>query len=378
MAGQGASVPMAASRYETSCHGDVGQLPADALALLSQAERTSMQFGPDWVINFCREVGLPGTEVRLHVLRRDGVVVAVMPLLSRAGGWPGTRRVEALGNYYTALYAPALAQDLAARDLVPLLRAVMANGGRASELRLAPMDPAGREYRLLREALRAAGLVAFGFFSFGNWYLRSDGLTWPAYLGQRNAGLRSTLKRLGKKFAADGGRLEIVTGGARVAEAVAAYNRVYAASWKQPEPYLGFIPGLVATCARRGWLRLGLAWLNDEPVAAQLWIVAHGRADIYKVAYDDGAKQYSPGSLLTGFLMQHVLEEDRVAEVDYLIGDDRYKQVWMNDRRERWGLIAYDPRTPAGLVGLCREGAGRAIKRLRQRLKPPPTPAAAP
>ncbi len=104
--------------------------------------------------------------------------------------------------------------------------------------------------------------------------------------------------------------------------------------------------------------------LFGEPIAAQLWIVAHGRAEIYKLAYDENFKQYSPGTLVTAMLMQHVFEQDKVREVDYLIGDDPYKTTWMSQRRERWGIVAYNPRTLLGLLGLGLELAGRALKRL--------------
>jgi CelD/BcsL family acetyltransferase involved in cellulose biosynthesis len=105
-------------------------------------------------------------------------------------------------------------------------------------------------------------------------------------------------------------------------------------------------------CAERGWLRLGIAYYDDVPVAAQLWIVSHGRAVIYKLAHDEDVARLSVGTVLTAFLMAHVLDVDQVREVDYLIGDDVYKKDWMSHRRERWGIVAYNPRSPAGLAGL--------------------------
>ncbi|MFX6011244.1 GNAT family N-acetyltransferase, partial [Acinetobacter baumannii] len=82
------------------------------------------------------------------------------------------------------------------------------------------------------------------------------------------------------KFAAEGGRLELVRDGERLVAGIAAYQAVYAQSWKMADPYPDFVPGLIRLCARRGGLRLGVAWLGDKPVAAQIWIVANGRADI--------------------------------------------------------------------------------------------------
>jgi CelD/BcsL family acetyltransferase involved in cellulose biosynthesis len=169
---------------------------------------------------------------------------------------------------------------------------------------------------------------------------------------------------MSRRFARDGGRLEVISGGDRVAAGIGAYQQVYSASWKKAEPYPEFVAGLITTCADKGWLRLGLAWLGEKVIAAQLWIVAEGRAEIYKLAYDQACSRYSPGSLLTAHLMQQVLSVDGVSEVDYLTGDDGYKSAWMSQRRERFGLVAYNPRTLGGAAGMAREVAGRLWRRL--------------
>ncbi|MFZ2294428.1 MAG: GNAT family N-acetyltransferase, partial [Polaromonas sp.] len=182
--------------------------------------------------------------------------------------------------------------------------------------------------------------------------------------------LRNTIKRRTKKFAADGGTLELVVDGVGLERGLDAFERVYRVKWKKGEPYSKFIPGLVRTCAERGWLRLATAWFNGEPIAAQLWIVANGKANIYKVAYNEAFKLYAPGTLVTAMLMEHVIEQDKVTEVDFLIGDDAYKKKWMSHRRERWGIIAYDPKTLQGLLGLGQEILGRMMMPLVVRTKP--------
>lgn len=85
-------------------------------------------------------------------------------------------------------------------------------------------------------------------------------------------------------------------------------------------------------------------------------------ANIYKVAYDEAFKAYTPGTLVTAMMMQHVIETDKVSKVDYLMGDDPYKKTWMSERQERWGIIAYNPRSIGGLFELCREALGRLVK----------------
>ena len=62
-------------------------------------------------------------------------------------------------------------------------------------------------------------------------------------------------------------------------------------------------------------------------------------------------------------MMQHVIEVDRVHEVDYGSGDDPYKKDWMSARRERWGLVARNPRTARGLIGAVTQVGVVALRR---------------
>ena len=352
----------AASAVEEYLHP--ASFPGDVQEFFSSAEETSIEFGTTWYRNLVDTVYPCHDGVRFYILRRDGHPVAALPVLidkSAVG-----KHVKSLANYYSALYAPIIAPGLDIAALVPLIRAIRTRHAPLGSFRFAPMDPQSPGYGLLREAMQASGLATFRFYCFGNWFLPVQG-RWSAYLAGRDGKLRNTIKRMGKKFSADGGTMESVDGGPGLEHALKAYERVYAASWKIAEPFTGFVPGLIRACAERGWLRLGVAWLKNEPIAAQIWIVAGGKASIYKLAYHQDYKAYAPGTLLTAMLMQQVMERDHVAEVDYLIGDDPYKQSWMSDRRERWGLIAYDPWTISGLIGLIREMASRIAKRLKSR-----------
>lgn len=345
-------------------------LPTDVVALLDGGTPLSLQLGAAWFEHFARTVAPAGTRAILFVLRRGGVAMVALPVLTAAGHGAAVRRVDALANYYTAVFAPALHPTSGAAELAMLVRAILQRHPRMASLRLAPMAPEHPSHAITLEALALSGLVAFPFFAFGNWFRNTRGLRWAGLHQGLGSRLRNTLQRRGKKFRSDGGNLEIVTGGERLETALAAYQSVYARSWKQPEPYPEFMPGLVRLCAARGWLRLGVAWLGEQPIAAQVWMVGNGRADIYKLAYDERFPQYSAGSLLTAALLQHVLDVDQVNEVDYLIGDDPYKQEWVDQRRERWGLTAYNPRTLAGWSGIARECAGRTLKLLGLRKAP--------
>jgi CelD/BcsL family acetyltransferase involved in cellulose biosynthesis len=46
--------------------------------------------------------------------------------------------------------------------------------------------------------------------------------------------------------------------------------------------------------------------------------------------------------------MAYVIDTDKVEEIDFLTGNEAYKQDWMSERRERWGLTCVNRRKPKG------------------------------
>jgi hypothetical protein len=194
-------------------------------------------------------------------------------------------------------------------------------------------------------------MLVQSYFCFGNWYLQVAGRTYAEYFESLPSQLKNTIKRKKKPFERPGRSTIVVYGDeAELDKGLSAYEKVYAASWKIPEPYPQFIRGLCRMCAELGWLRLGVVYVDGQPVAAQIWIVSEHHANIYKLAYDQSYARLSLGSVLTAHLMEHVIDVDKVNEVDYLTGDDAYKKDWMSHRRERWGIMAFNLRTAHGIA----------------------------
>jgi CelD/BcsL family acetyltransferase involved in cellulose biosynthesis len=234
-------------------------------------------------------------------------------------------------------------------------------------LRLQPLDAEAGWLAALEGALRAQGWWTDRFFAFGNWHQPVSEGGFASYWAARPSALRHSVERGQRRLARAGRwRIDIAQApGPELAQAAAAYAQVYAQSWKQPEAATGFVPALIDWAAARGVLRLGVLWLDDAPLAAQLWLTQGGVARIFKLAYVQGQEKLSPGSVLTAALMAHAMDVDRVREVDYLSGDDAYKADWMAARRERVGLVAFDPRTLAGLAGGVRHFVRSGLRRLR-------------
>ena len=347
-------------------HTGLEGLPNDVRQSFDHAELTDFQAGLGWYQLQCSTAISADDRAHIYLLRRDGKLAAALPMLVKGPGDGFEQR--ALCNFYTTRFNPPLEGDVQSEELAALLRDLRIQAPRASRIEMSPLDRAGRTYGLLHSAMQRAGLVTFEYFCFGNWYLTVSG-DFDSYMSARPGEVRSTLRCMSKRLSQAGGRIEIVDSAGDVGSAIAAYSAVYASSWKEPEPFVDFMPGLIRLCASKGWLRMGIAWLEDKPIAAQLWVVANGKASIFKLAYDSAYASYSPGTVLTSTLMRQVIDVDHVAEVDYLTGDDAYKQAWMSHRREMWGLVGYDPRQLRGALLATQEWSARAIRGLLRQVQ---------
>ena len=89
---------------------------------------------------------------------------------------------------------------------------------------------------------------------------------------------------------------------------------------------------------QQGWTRLAILYVEEQPIAAQIWFVHQGKASIFRLSYAREWRPYSPGTILTAYLMEYVIDTDKVTEIDFLTGNDAYKQDWMSERRERFVL----------------------------------------
>lgn len=358
-------------KLHTTVYTDLDALPSRYEPLLSRAGDASLFLTLPWYRNFAASALAPSERLRIYAVEAAADVAsprAVLMMRHQIAG-PGVfrgRTLSGLSNYYTSLFGPAM--EALAAD-APAVLGSLVGGMTGDEVKwdtidLHPLAVDTPVFPALASAFRNAGFMAQPYFCFGNWYLRTRGRSYAEYFDALPSQLKNTVTRKRRKLEKEG-RLKLVLcrDEASLAEAMGAYQQIYARSWKIPEPCPDFIPGLCRTCAGAGWLRLGVAYVDGQPAAAQIWIVNAGIASIYKLAYDERFANLSAGSILSAHLMEHVIDVDKVHEVDYLTGDDAYKRDWMSDRRERWGLMAFNLRTPRGALAAARHWAGRAARR---------------
>jgi hypothetical protein len=235
---------------------------------------------------------------------------------------------------------------------------------------LHPIHQHSDAYPLVLQAFSQAGMAVDNYFCSANWSLQMNQRNYRQYFDSLPSRLRHTLTRKAAQLKKNRQlRMEIVTSETDAQNRIADYLHIYERSWKNQEPFPEFIPGWILESARQQWLRLGIAYLDEQAVAAQIWLVEQNnkqkKASIYKLAHDQHYDRTSVGSLLTEHLMQHVIDVDQVDEVDFLHGDEKYKQDWMSRRSEYRGIVAYNRKTLKGRLAYIVQKTASRIKRVK-------------
>ncbi len=326
---------------EFVCYDHWDQLPHDAGEFFAVAGRESAFFSLPWLKNLT-DNGLDEDQSAFLacVLDRDSLL-ALLPLTRRGGN-----HYYSLKHLYTSLSSLLICEDRQDQIIECLV------GGLTllpiDYLQIDPIAEDDPKLLLLQRALEASSYTCQRHYRFYNWFHRTEQQTFADYISSRPARVRNTIARKQRKLEREHGyRISLYTKN-DLQKGMADYRSVYTASWKAEEQFIEFIDGLAARFAQQGWLRLAILYAGEAPAAAQFWFVAHGKASIFKLVYDQAWMRYSPGSILTAYLMRHVIDIDKVEEIDFLTGNDAYKQEWMSERRERIKLCCFPSKPQEG------------------------------
>ena len=287
------------------------------------------------------ETTLSADEEPVFAVAYEGVKAhAVLPLARRG------RRLRALTAPYTTCYVPAFPEVHWARYL-----GAGAHSFVRGSLHLDALDLADPGITAFLDGLQSSGLVAAQYENFQNFYEPVG--DFEEYWHARPSRLKSTVRR--KLTQAVAHQAEFRCYRNPTGEAVSVYEKVYAASWKEAEPHPRFIATMVEKLGQYGFVRIGVMMLRHAPVAAQIWLVCGRRATIFKLAHCEDAKERSPGTLLTHWMMSTLIRQEGLKEIDLGRGADAYKRDWLTKSRMRSGIVAANWHSLAGLRAITGE-----------------------
>ena len=314
-------------------HDDLNEVQGDPVLGRLLGEEARAPFDRlSWWRNLRDTCGM----IPLIAVACDGDARAVLPL-TREG-----RALKALANWYSFRVAQLVTPGADAPRLLEALARDLA--GEAPRITLASLAD---DAAALAQAFGAAGWTVFLDQCDVNHALAVGGRSFAEYLAARPGPLRTTLKR-------KAGKVTVALHDAFDPAAWAAYEAVYAQSWKPAEGSPAFLRRFAEEEGAAGRLRLGLAFSDGAPVAAQCWTVEGGTAFIHKLAHTEAAKPLSPGTTLSAALFARVIDRDRVEWIDFGTGDDPYKRDWMEVVRPRYRLEAFRPGWPGNWPAIAK------------------------
>jgi CelD/BcsL family acetyltransferase involved in cellulose biosynthesis len=328
-------------------HDDLKEVQGDAaLASLLSAPAAAAPFDRmQWWQGLEAECGL----LPLIAVAREGEERAALPLHRVE------ERLEALANWYSFRVRPVISQGGNGAALLNALARDLAD--QAPRILLAPLPDENGETTRLAEAFRRAGWMVFRELYDTNHVLHLCNRSYNEYLASRPGTLRTTLKR-------KAGKVSVTIENHFNPASWQAYEGIYAKSWKPGEGSPAFLRRFAHEEGAAGRIRLGIACAEGEPVAAQFWTVENGTAFIHKLAHLESAKALSPGTTLSAALFRQVIDDDRVALVDFGTGDDGYKRDWMESIRPRYRLDMLRPGIPGNWPIIAKAAAKAAYRRL--------------
>ncbi len=206
----------------------------------------------------------------------------------------------------------------------------------AARLSLYPVRDDERE--AIGSALRGAGWWVQIIAAGDRHWLDLGDMDHDGWWASRPGALRNTVQRKAKKGIVD---IQLLT--AFDPGSWAAYEQIYAASWKPEEGHPALLRAFAEAEGAGGRLRMGIARIEGVPVAAQYWTVEDGTAFIHKLAHVEDSLKASPGTLLSAALFRHVIAVDGVKRIDFGTGNDAYKRDWMNRHEPLWRIEAFNP-----------------------------------
>ncbi|WP_271077698.1 GNAT family N-acetyltransferase [Aurantiacibacter sp. MUD61] len=287
-------------------------------------------------------------ENALFALAQDGHDAVALPQRKTNGG------LEILSNWYAFTWAPL---GTSAPPSRPMLEALAKDiSRRADRVMLDKLPDETGDATACEGAFRRAGWFVSREPCDVNHYLDLGTRDYAAFLADRPGQLRTTLKRKAKKVD--------VTLSTRFDESEwEAYEDIYTDSWKPEEGAPEVLRAFAEQESTAGRYRFAIARHEGRAIAAQFWTVDGGTAYIHKLAHRKDAKALSPGTTLTAALFQHVIDMDRVQQVDFGTGDDPYKRDWMEQKRLRWRLTCYRRSSPRNWLRIGKAMTRKLVSR---------------
>lgn len=302
-----------------------------------------------WYAHFAKK-RTPGLRRNVLILRRDGVVSGIVPLVASVSSkfglslcrlhfashdheWDYNDLVlgdDVLGQ--TAALAQYLRREARAWDLIDLCE--LRDTGAIPHIEIA-LQEAGLSYRTFPEKVRCP-------------YMPIE-CSWEETMAKHSRSIRREFRRFMEKTR-EGFRMRVVEDPSREPEllermiAVEAQKHV---GGKLSVPFLGryaeLFRSLFETLGPKGWISVVVMEFGDRLIAWQLLYRCGKKLWGYLTAYDHAFGDLSPGTILVSAAIDHAFANG-FDEFDFLKGEENYKMRWATDFHRTYRMVIWNRR----------------------------------
>lgn len=314
----------------TAVYEDIATLAPEWDDLVSRTG-ASLFVRPGWVMAWLD--AFDRRRIRIYTVRRDGRLVALVPLLC---GRSGTSLASPT-NDHTPVWAP-LAEDAAAAQT--LARAVLADRPRRLRLGILERDDAASRHFV--DTLERAGYRPVVRHRECSPYIDAT-LTPNVFAKRFTAKHRSSMRRRERRLGELGDvTFEACRGGARVSGVLEEGLAIEASGWKGRRgtaiacdpATLRFYRRVASWAGAHGWLLLTTLRIDGRMVAFSFGFEHHGVVSGLKIGYDEAHAKLAPGLALMHRTFDFALAGP-AREMDLLGNNDAYKRAVADGTHER-------------------------------------------
>lgn len=326
----------------------------------------------EWVRAWWDSFG-KGKTLYILVVRAGEEIIAIAPLMASRVRMYGlnVRRLEFINNVHTPRFDFIIArrQEEAYRAIWTFL---LRQRGQWDLLELCQLPTASESLKELpRIAVESGSLIGI-WPSERSPYVPLVG-TWDDYFrglkGHHRSNMRNRLKRLERLGQV---KMEVITSGEQLADALEEGLRIEAAAWKgqagsaisSSAELRHFYKGLAGMAAERGWLRLYFLNVNGQRIAFAYTLCSGNKLYVLKIGYDPNFAAYSPCNVLTYMALRNAFELG-LAEYDILGVEDKWKLDWTKEVRPHCWMFVFSDGLRARLLHWAKFQLVPRLKRQR-------------
>jgi CelD/BcsL family acetyltransferase involved in cellulose biosynthesis len=328
---------------EVTTREEFENLSAEWDGLVSRLSRPSVYLTHAWFSTWWRCHSSRHTSIFVLLVRREGELVAIAPLMKIEGRFLGIphRRLEFISmmhHAYSPLNCSGSLEVIIADDPHGVMSALTRHiSSCRSDWDMVRLNPLPEDSWTLSELLHMPserGLRCVSRMVYHNAVVEIGG-QWDAYVAGRSKLTRKHLRAFERTVASrdditliEYRTLEELPGGF---DALLAIEKK---SWKSrkgfsldaPE-YRDFYRLVADAMARAGRLRIVILTVGGRNVAYDLCLEYAGRIESLKSSYDPELRDISPGGILTMLEIRQMFKESKLA-LNLLWGDLSYKYRW--------------------------------------------------